>query len=129
MSNLHKRPLIVAPVAAKTSISDLEKTWRAAGRKLQDASCWVVWGYSFPETDTITSVLLKTCVKDAKGKQKRVIIINPDYAVSKRVKNLLDKVRIEQYSTASDFLLRKKRLAYIEVKKKCGKKRKQTSID
>ncbi len=103
-------PFIIPPVAAKMEISDtyLKKVWLRAHKCLRSASVWVVWGYSFPQTDTITSVLLKTCVKESRGRQKKVIIVNPDYSVSERVKALLGKVRVEKHSTMSDFLVRYK---------------------
>ena len=110
-----ERPFIIAPVAAKISIPELQNVWKEAHKSLRAASCWIIWGYSFPQTDTITSVLLKTCVKDAKGKQKRVIIINPDYTVSARVKALLDKVKVEQFSSASDFLLKYGCLKFVDT--------------
>ena len=105
-----KTPLIVPPVAAKMQIADLGPLWTAAHKELKASSTWVIWGYSFPQTDTITSVLLKTCVKDTRGKKKKVIIINPDSTVSERVKVLLGKVNVEHYGSATDFLLKVSRL-------------------
>lgn len=120
-----KTPLIVPPVAAKMQIADLGSLWTAAHKELKASSTWVIWGYSFPQTDTITSVLLKTCVKDARGKKKRVIIINPDSTVSERVKALLGKVNVEHYGSATDFLLKVGRLHVTATQK--PKKRAKTN--
>lgn len=111
-NKIPRNPMIVPPVAAKMSISDthLLSVWEKAHKELKKSSTWFLWGYSFPQTDTITSVLLKTCIKDSRGKQKTVIVINPDYSVSDRVKSLLEKVRVKQYSSAPDFLLRENQI-------------------
>ncbi len=99
-------PFIVPPVAAKMEIpeSALHAVWSKASRELRRSSQWVLWGYSFPQTDTITTVLLKTAVKSSRGTKKRLLIINPDPFVGDRTKKSLEKVHIEQFSSIERFL-------------------------
>lgn len=99
-------PFIVPPVAAKIAIpsTSLHDLWREAAKKLRKAKHWIIWGYSFPQTDAITTVLLTTCVKKSRGKQKKITIVNPDHSVESRVKTTLRKVRTTQYNSIEHLL-------------------------
>ncbi len=112
-------PFIIPPVAAKMSIEDkhLKHIWTAAKNELIGTN-WIIWGYSFPRTDTITSVLLKTCLQGKRGQKKPVIVINPDPSVSGRIEELLSGVKvIAQYSTATDFFLKKEWMKLVKKPK------------
>lgn len=101
--------LIVPPVASKTEIKDeLKHVWRIATRHLRDSSRWVVWGYSFPWTDTVTSVLMRTALWNHRGGFKPLWIINPDSKVSDNAKRILEKVRVEQWYSIERFILERK---------------------
>jgi hypothetical protein len=98
-------PLVVPPVAAKLDIraGALRTSWTRAAKLLRDAPGWIVWGYSFPQTDTVTQVLCRTALARNK-KPKRVVVINPDVGVGSRMNELLAKVRVESWLSIERFL-------------------------
>lgn len=57
-------PYIVPPVAAKIQIAEeaLRERWRLGVDLLYKAPLWILWGYSFPGTDTISHVLFRTAL-------------------------------------------------------------------
>jgi len=101
-----KDPLIVPPIASKIDIHDgaLRRQWALAVAELRTAPGWIIWGYSFPATDTVTQVLCRTALARHR-KHKPVIVVNPDFSTQERVKQLVGKVRIEQWSSIERFLL------------------------
>lgn len=99
-------PMVVPPVAAKVDIRSgaVRDLWKSAAASLRTAPGWIIWGYSFPPTDTVTQVLCRTAL-GKNTKPKPVIVINPDFEVSSRVKRLLNNVRIKnQWSSVERFL-------------------------
>jgi hypothetical protein len=102
----------VPPVASKIQIAqpELGKQWKAAVKLLKDAPSWVIWGYSFPPTDTIAHVLFRTALARHR-KAKPVLVLNPDSGVAGRVKDVCRKVRVERYGSVERFLLDEQRLA------------------
>lgn len=104
-------PFIVPPVAAKMQIGEknLQRVWKAAFKELKNTSNWIVWGYSFPQTDTITTVMLKTCLIGQGNISKHVTVINPDFGVKTRMREVLGKIEVEQFASATDFLLKTKK--------------------
>jgi len=108
-------PLIVPPLAAKLEIqnSSLRALWSCALADLRDARGWLFWGYSFPETDTITRVLCRTAL-ERQRKYKPVIVINPDQQVARRITSALGKIKVVQWPSVELFLLDHGRLAPVQ---------------
>ena len=99
-------PYIVPPVAAKIEIkqAELRSRWRLAIARLHEAPTWIIWGYSFPETDTISHVLFRAAL--ARNRRKKpVLIINPDMSVGARVLEICPKVSVRQYPSMERWLL------------------------
>jgi hypothetical protein len=99
-------PYIIPPVAAKIEIkqAQLRLRWGQAVRHLHDAPGWIMWGYSFPPTDTISQVLFRTALARNR-KPKPVIVINPDASVANRVVEVCRKVTVKHYSSIERFLM------------------------
>jgi hypothetical protein len=99
-------PYIIPPIAAKIQIQqqELRARWNAALDYLHDAKVWIIWGYSFPTTDTISHVLFRTALARNR-KSKPVIVVNPDSLVANRVVDVCQKVKVEHYSSMERFLL------------------------
>jgi hypothetical protein len=99
------KPLIVPPVAAKIDIQKgaLRDLWKEAARALRQARGWIIWGYSFPETDTVTQVLCRTALAKNR-KAKPVVVVNPDSAVAERVSTTLQKVNVRSWPSMERFL-------------------------
>jgi hypothetical protein len=109
--------LVVPPIASKVQIRDagLLAIWKKAGGLLRKAKGWILWGYSFPRTDTITHVLLSTAL----GRNKRpkpVVVINPDLTVGERVGKQLRKVKVQQWTSVERFLYDHERLQFAKGK-------------
>jgi len=104
--NVPDVPFIVPPLAAKIDISNthLKSLWSSALKRLKDAPGWIIWGYSLPATDTITQVLCRTALSRNK-KPKHVIVINPDFTITSKMRNSLSKIRITHYISVERFLL------------------------
>ena len=100
------RPLIVPPLAAKMEIREtaLKHLWVAARKRLSDAPGWIIWGYSFPQTDTVAMVLFRTALELNK-RPKPVIVINPDKGAAERIRKYLRKVRVHHFASIEKFLL------------------------
>lgn len=101
-----RKPYIVPPIAAKIQItqSALRERWRSAVHHLHKARTWVIWGYSFPGTDTISQVLFRAAL--AKNRRpKRVLVINPDASVASRVRVVCRKVEVSHYLSIERLLL------------------------
>jgi hypothetical protein len=103
-----KVPLIIPPVAAKVEVpEELGTVWKGALRMLNCARRWIFWGYSFPQTDTISQVLFRSALN---GKtNKPVVVINPDHAVVQRVKSVCRRVDISYFPSVERFLLEETR--------------------
>ncbi|HEX7802596.1 MAG TPA: hypothetical protein VF471_07570 [Pseudoxanthomonas sp.] len=100
-----KEPFIIPPIAAKTEIPEaLSVIWREAMRRLHSATEWIIWGYSFPMTDTISQVLFRSALV-GHVKPKTVVIINPDYGAAGRAKDVCGNVSIKYYPSMERFLL------------------------
>jgi hypothetical protein len=105
------RPFLIPPVAAKTEIGAgiLNARWKAALDYLHNAPSWVIWGYSFPLTDTIAQVLFRTAL-ERNRKPKPVVVVNPDVTVATRVKEVCRKVEITHFSSMERFMLDEREL-------------------
>lgn len=100
-----KVPLIIPPIAAKVEVpSELSSVWKAGLNSLYDASRWLFWGYSFPPTDTIAQVLFRTALERNRS-HKPVVVVNPDYSVAKRVKDICRKVKVSYYPSIERYLI------------------------
>lgn len=99
-------PLVVPPVAAKMTIQRgaLRNRWSEAARQLRDAPGWLIWGYSFPKTDTVTQLLCRVSLTNNR-RPKPVIVINPDPAVADNVRTSLNRVSVRRYLSVERFLL------------------------
>lgn len=99
-------PFLIPPVAAKIEIKDgaLRKHWYNAVDQLHESKCWIIWGYSFPQTDTISQVLFRTALVNNR-RAKRVIVVNPDAGVAKRVIDVCRKVKVEHYTSMESLLV------------------------
>jgi hypothetical protein len=107
-----RMPLVVPPVAAKMTIRDgpLRSSWSSAAGALRRARGWIIWGYSFPSTDTVTHVLWRTAL--AKNtRPKPVIVINPDPSVAPRIEEALQKVSVASWGSVERFLFDAGRVA------------------
>jgi hypothetical protein len=106
-----EKPYLIPPVAAKIEIKQqaLRERWYAALDQLHEAPAWIIWGYSFPVTDTISQVLFRTALTRNR-KSKPVIVINPDASVAGRVREVCRKVKVEHYSSMERLLLERGRL-------------------
>jgi hypothetical protein len=106
-------PELILPVAAKTEIGDdaFGSIWKGALNRLAEAKGWIVWGYSFPVTDTNALVLFQTALKRRK-EPKKIIVINPDYQVVGRLRRLLNvsENSINYYPHIERYLFRYSRL-------------------
>ena len=111
LDSIPGNPFLIPPVASKIEIKEgvLRKHWNLAVDYLHHASSWVIWGYSFPQTDTISQVLFKTALTQNR-KPKPVIVVNPDAMVVERVKEVCQKVSIDHYVSMESLLLDWKRL-------------------
>jgi hypothetical protein len=110
------RPFLIPPIASKIGIAQLalRERWYAALDHLHDAPLWILWGYSFPITDTISQVLFRTALSNNR-KSKPVIVINPDASVVARVREVCRKVNIEYYPSMERFLMDNKGIEYRPV--------------
>jgi hypothetical protein len=99
------KPLIVAPVASKIEIQlSLRQLWQEASKQLRMSPGWIIWGYSFPDLDTITKVLFRTALARNR-RPKPLIIINPDGGVVGRIKDALGtKVKVQHFTSVERFL-------------------------
>jgi hypothetical protein len=99
-------PYLIPPIAAKIEIKqkELRSRWYDALDYLHEAPAWIIWGYSFPVTDTISQVLFRTALARNK-KSKPVIVVNPDYSTVKRVQDVCRKVSIEHYPSMEKLLM------------------------
>ena len=99
-------PYLIPPVAAKIEIKDvaLRKRWYLAVGHLHKARTWIIWGYSFPQTDTIAQVMFRTALSRNR-RPKRVIVVNPDVSTENRVMDVCRKVKVEQFSSMETFLV------------------------
>lgn len=113
-------PMVVPPVAAKMDIRSgaIRELWKSAAASLRKAPGWIIWGYSFPITDTVTQVLCRTAL--AKNRNpKPIIVINPDYLVASRVKNILNNVRVRnQWDSVERFLFDANKLKLATIPEK-----------
>ena len=100
-----EHPYLIPPVAAKVEIKDrvLRNCWYAAVAELHDVPTWIIWGYSFPQTDTISQVLFRTALVRNR-KPKRVVVVNPDQSVSTRVEEVCRKVRVSHFASIESLL-------------------------
>ncbi len=100
-----KAPYLIPPVASKIEIKqrELRDRWYTALDYLHDAPVWIFWGYSFPQTDTISQVLFRTALARNR-KKKPVIVVNPDASVRRRVEEVCVKVRTEYYPSMERLL-------------------------
>jgi hypothetical protein len=115
-SQIPDKPYIVPPVAAKMQIgeSELRDHWRSAVRCLNKAGSWIIWGYSFPGTDTISQVLFRAALARNR-KFKPVLVINPDMSVADRVKTVCKKVNVTQSPSMERFLLDHRKLGWSSI--------------
>ena len=99
-------PFIIPPIAAKVDVNEgvLREKWYRSLDYLSDASTWVIWGYSFPDTDTASQVLFRTALQRNK-RYKRVFVVNPDHTVASRVENVCRKVNVYHFSSIERLLL------------------------
>lgn len=109
--SIPKRPYLIPPVAAKFEIKEgaLREHWYKAVDLLHRAGSWIIWGYSFPKTDTIAQVLFRSALTRNK-KAKRVIVINPDAEVAQRIEDVCKKVSVTSFSSIEQFLLENRTL-------------------
>ncbi len=100
-----EHPYLIPPVASKIEIKDgvLRKHWYSAVHELHDAKSWIIWGYSFPQIDTIAQVLFRTAL-DRNKKPKPVFVVNPDASVVERVKDVCRKVKVKHYTSIESLL-------------------------
>lgn len=99
-----RNPLIVPPVAAKIDIQKrLKHIWIQARGLLEKAPGWIIWGYSFPATDTVSMVLFRTALEGVR--KKRIVVVNPDSKVAEAVERGLKKVSVTHYPSMEKFLL------------------------
>jgi len=117
LASIPGNPFLIPPVASKIEIKEgvLRKHWNLAVDYLHDASSWIIWGYSFPQTDTISQVLFKTALTRNR-RSKPVIVVNPDATVVRRVKEVCQKVSIDHYVSMESLLLDWKLLNQVQVK-------------
>ena len=99
-------PYLIPPVAAKIEIRqrELRDRWYSAVDYLHKAPVWIIWGYSFPITDTISQVLFKTALSRNR-KSKPVIVVDPDASVPKRIIEVCRKVNVRHYSSMERLLM------------------------
>jgi hypothetical protein len=100
-----ENPYLIPPVAAKIDIQKgpLRERWYSAVDHLYAAKAWIIWGYSFPVTDTISQVLFRTALARNK-KKKPVFVINPDHSVAARVEEVCKKVSVRHFTSMEGFL-------------------------
>ncbi len=110
------KPYIVPPVAAKMQIQQaaLRERWRSAVQYLHGAPSWIIWGYSFPGTDTISQVLFRTALARNR-KPKPVLVVNPDATVASRIREVCRKVKVDHYPSMERLLLDDRELMVREV--------------
>lgn len=110
------RPYLIPPVAAKIEIkqSALRERWYTALDQLHDAPAWIIWGYSFPVTDTISQVLFRTALTNNR-KPKPVVVVNPDFSTANLVREVCRKVKVEHYPSIERLLLEHERLGHLEA--------------
>ena len=98
--NVPDDPYLIPPIAAKFDIQKgpLRERWNSAVADLRYAKSWIIWGYSFPATDTSSHVLFRTALTRNR-KQKRVFVINPDSEVAKRVQEVCKKVSVTHFTS------------------------------
>lgn len=99
-------PFLIPPIAAKIEIKEgaLREHWYRAVDYLHEAKSWIIWGYSFPQTDTISQVLFRTALTRNR-KSKRVIVVNPDVTVAKRVVEVCRKVKVQHFPSMESLLV------------------------
>jgi hypothetical protein len=86
------RPMLIRPTLLKDFRHRIwRETWRAAGHALASARTWVFVGYSLPVADVWMLRLLAQSVRSggARARDRRIIVVNPDEAVSERFKLVL----------------------------------------
>lgn len=103
--NVPENPYLIPPIAAKIDIQEgpLRERWYSAVDELHKAKSWIIWGYSFPVTDTISQVLFRTALARNR-KKKPVYVINPDHSVAARVQEVCKKVSVKHFTSMEGFL-------------------------
>jgi hypothetical protein len=105
MVEIPDHPYLVPPIAAKIDVQQgtLKSRWYSAVDSLYKAKSWLIWGYSFPATDTISQVLFRTALARNR-RNKPVFVINPDQSVARRIRKICKKVSVKQFTSIEEFL-------------------------
>jgi hypothetical protein len=99
------KPFLIPPIASKIDIQEgpLRESWYSALDQLHKAQSWIIWGYSFPDTDTISHVLFRTALARNR-KKKPIFVVNPDDEAVSRVQRICNKVAVKHFISMECFL-------------------------
>jgi len=99
------KPFLIPPIASKIDIQKgpLRERWNLALHQLHKAKSWIIWGYSFPDTDTISHVLFRTALARNR-KKKPIVVVNPDDKVVDNVQRICNKVSVKHFISMECFL-------------------------
>ncbi len=99
---MYTQPFIVPPVSTKTANLHAEE-YKPALSYLENADCWIFWGYGFPLGDYYVDTMLRFAYRNrSKGNRPGIININPDqqHTVTK-IEQILGHRPDEQISVTS----------------------------
>ena len=100
-------PYIIPPIAAKIDIAQKalrERWYKALHLSTRCSGVGNLGVFISDELILITQVLFRTALKNNR-KPKPVIVVNPDYSVANRVREVCQKVKIEHYPSIERLLL------------------------
>lgn len=99
-------PLVVPPIYEKqriTGMALLQEVWDLAYDAIVKADRLVFFGYSIPEADVLARQMLRTAVRQNVA-LKCVECVNPDAAITPKLKDVLDASAIRLYRDVETYL-------------------------
>jgi hypothetical protein len=103
-SNTYLERVIVPPLLAKDySIHPLKYLWNRAIRHIAASKEIIIIGYSFPPTDFGTEALLRWGLLGGFQKRLRFVVVNPEEAVYKRVKETFSSSTVVWKKTLAEY--------------------------
>jgi hypothetical protein len=90
------RPMLIRPTLLKDFRHRVwQETWREAGRALAGAKRWLIIGYSLPLADVwMLRLLMQSMRSGATGRQRAVVLVDPNTDVLDRFQVLFPQARL-----------------------------------
>lgn len=98
-----KVPLIIPPTYSKTSYFNNETIrhlWTSAAKEIVAAERVILFGYSFPSSDSVVKTMLQNCIRA----EAEIVVVNPDSNVLERVRSYFPDNNVSGKSDGSEFV-------------------------